>query len=272
MSKTTVIRSVLQTSDYSIFKRIPGNRDVLRLRVEKIKKSIETNGWIPSPIIVNEFMQIVDGQGRFEALKTLGLPVEYIVVPGLGMKECVVFNSTQTRWKTRDYIESYAEAGNENYIRLKSLLDEFSQFSESIVLFVYNNSKKLDVSVVPAGTLKFDDEHFRMCKRILTNLAPYSEICKLIRGNSTFFLEAVIFASGLEEVSSKILLAKCQKNISMAGMIVDMRSALTALETIYNFKASKGARVYLVTAYDKYLCGTYPWYAKKYLAKLSGGV
>lgn len=92
------ISKVCITDNYGMFKRLEGNRDIADSRCKKIIKSIQTNGYIHSPIIVNENMEVIDGQGRLKALETLGLPVEYIVFPGMSIKECIALNVYQTGW------------------------------------------------------------------------------------------------------------------------------------------------------------------------------
>lgn len=72
--------TVFRTKKYSQFKRLDSNRTVKTGRVNKIKQSIEKVGYVQSPIIVNEKMEVIDGQGRLEALKQLQIPVDYIVV------------------------------------------------------------------------------------------------------------------------------------------------------------------------------------------------
>ena len=37
-------------------------------------------GFIKNPIVVNEKMEIIDGQGRFEVCKEKGLPIYYNIV------------------------------------------------------------------------------------------------------------------------------------------------------------------------------------------------
>ena len=74
-----------------------------------------------NPIVVNEKFEIIDGQGRFKALKTLSLPIEYILIPGLGLEECKKMNENSTTWNSRNFIVSEAELGNENYQRLLNL-------------------------------------------------------------------------------------------------------------------------------------------------------
>ena len=63
--------NVYVTKDYSIFRRLVGNRDIPESRISKIVESIQTIGWIHNPIIVNEKMEVIDGQGRLTELQRL---------------------------------------------------------------------------------------------------------------------------------------------------------------------------------------------------------
>lgn len=116
---------ILETTDYGMFKPLLGNRD--RKSESKIIDSIQRVGYIISPLIVNEKMEVIDGQNRLAALESLGLPVHYIVEPGLGIEACRQLNIGQTNWTTEDYVYSYAEIGDPNYRRLASLLMEFKK-------------------------------------------------------------------------------------------------------------------------------------------------
>lgn len=72
---------MFRTTDYEGFKRVIGNRRVMEERVTKILASIDKIGYIPIPLIVNEKMEVIDGQGRLEACKRRGLPVNFIIKP-----------------------------------------------------------------------------------------------------------------------------------------------------------------------------------------------
>ena len=72
-------KKIYITKDYSIFKKLTGNRSTELERITKICDSIREVGYITSPILVNENMEVIDGQGRLEAFKELGIPVEYII-------------------------------------------------------------------------------------------------------------------------------------------------------------------------------------------------
>lgn len=113
--------SVYATDNYDVFKKLKGNRPVESARYRKILNSIKLIGWMHNPIVVNEKFEIIDGQGRFKALKTLSLPIEYILIPGLGLEECKKMNENSTTWNSRNFIVSEAELGNENYQRLLNL-------------------------------------------------------------------------------------------------------------------------------------------------------
>ena len=104
-----VSNTVYRTTDYDLFKRLEGNRAVLSNRVNKIIKSIKKNGYIMNPIIVNEKYEVIDGQGRLEALRVMNLPVDYIVIKGLGREQCIALNAYSTIWSMVDYISAYCE-------------------------------------------------------------------------------------------------------------------------------------------------------------------
>ena len=67
---------------------------------------------------------------------------------GTGKAECIALNSYNTLWSVRDYIASYANTGNDNYIRLNSLMDEYK-------IFGLGNLKHADAPfwyILPAST------------------------------------------------------------------------------------------------------------------------
>ena len=60
---------IYETTSYSQFKTMEGNRAVKDGRVNKIVESINKIGYVLSPILVNEKMEVIDGQGRLSALE-----------------------------------------------------------------------------------------------------------------------------------------------------------------------------------------------------------
>lgn len=112
------------TNNYSLFKTIEGNRNTIRPHIKKLAESLNKqnlNQYIP--IIVNEKMQIIDGQNRLEALKLIKQPVNYIVLRGTDLATVQMLNSSSKSWTLDDYVQSYVKRNNENYI----ILDEFKK-------------------------------------------------------------------------------------------------------------------------------------------------
>lgn len=80
------------TDEYDIFKKLYANRQTRKDNIKKLTASMTNNGWVGGPIIVNENMEIVDGQNRLEGAKAANVPVEYLIKPGYGIKECIILN------------------------------------------------------------------------------------------------------------------------------------------------------------------------------------
>ena len=65
------------TKDYEMFKIIKENRNKDNPNYKQLKKSIQTKQIKSAAIIINEHMQIIDGQHRFWICQELGLEVPY---------------------------------------------------------------------------------------------------------------------------------------------------------------------------------------------------
>ena len=120
-----VTGNIKTTKDYSLFKKLLGNRVIKKSHVQKLKKSISEK-YIPTCIIVNEKYEIIDGQNRFEALKQLQLPVEYRIVNNLTLKDAIRLNISNSNWKFEDYVNSFAEEGNPYYNILVKASNEYN--------------------------------------------------------------------------------------------------------------------------------------------------
>lgn len=135
-----VAAKVYETKDYSSFKRLEGNRAVVNSRKNRIITSISEVGYVLNPIIVNESMEVIDGQGRLEALKELGLPVHYIIAQNVGLDECIAMNIHNSIWKVEDFVNCYAEMGDKNYIYLTLLKKQFPNCTWDTLYSAVTNS------------------------------------------------------------------------------------------------------------------------------------
>lgn len=109
--------TIKMSYDFGQFKTLQGNRQIKRAHVNRLRSAFSENTEAIryNPILVNEKMEIIDGQHRFEALKELENPIYYIEEPGLDIKDAQKMNSLVKTWTPTDYAHAYSENGNQNY-------------------------------------------------------------------------------------------------------------------------------------------------------------
>lgn len=111
------------TEDYSRFKYLKKNREVSSAHVSKLVNSIKIKNLMRDlPIIVNQNMEILDGQNRFEALKILKLPVYYKFAIDMSDNDISLINSMSKRWTLEDYLHQYSSNGKDSYIKLSEFM------------------------------------------------------------------------------------------------------------------------------------------------------
>ena len=122
------------TRNYSIFKTLGGNRDVNHLHLSRLKDSMGKNHLI-TIIMVNENMEIIDGQHRFTISKELNLPINYIIVDGYGLNEVQVLNANMKNWTPNDYTNGYCDLGYKDYIVFRDFINDYG-FSHQVSLML----------------------------------------------------------------------------------------------------------------------------------------
>lgn len=246
------MKEIKSTTNYEMFKKLEGNRATTVARVNKIKKSIMTVGYITSPILVNENMEIIDGQGRFEALKELRLSVEYIVQPGLNVKECIAMNIYQTNWKVVDYIKSYAAKGNPDYLRLTSLMSEFPLVATTeIMAIALFEIGRFDALKVREGNLEITDEQYEAAREKLQFVYPVAEEYKNIT-RIRLIINAMLYCLYIPEIDKYRLKNKVISVLETGKIppIPTVDEAMQFMEEIYN-RNSKRETLYIYTEYRK---------------------
>lgn len=153
--------TILVTTNYNLFKSIDGNRTLNPLHVKRIKQSMATNPLL-TLIMVNEKFEIIDGQHRFEASKELGLPIYYVKVYGYGMNEVHVLNANHSNWKKSDFVDGYADSGNENYIIFQSFSAQYSELTFSSIHKLLSGKRKGDPETQSGTTRDFQRGLFKV--------------------------------------------------------------------------------------------------------------
>lgn len=238
-------------TNYSAFKKLSINREVLSGRVNKLVASISKQ-YIFNPIIVNENMEIIDGQGRYEALKSLGLPIHYIMVPGIGINECIQLNNYNTKWSALDFAKSYASSGNPNYVMLLHTCDT-TNLPLSKVLRIANKAKqgrKISgengyLSPFERGELSFTEDDFLKVRYISILANEIAEALVFTGSKNNAFYYALTIMVDFDEYDHKRMLKNCRKCRSSFALMAKVSDQLAEFERIYNYnvKSIKG-RIY----------------------------
>lgn len=147
-----VVNAVYETDDLSIFQLSRFNRNVV-LRTKMIEQAKEG---IVAPIIVNENLMVIDGQHRLKASEKVGASIQYIIKEGLTEHDIVRMNTTQKPWSLLDHIEAWANQGNEQYVKLTNLLNNYYG-NTTVVAQVALNVKTMKKArdIIESGQFKF---------------------------------------------------------------------------------------------------------------------
>lgn len=245
------MKEIKTTNNYEMFKKLEGNRITDDRRVEKIKKSILKVGYITSPILVNENMEIIDGQGRFEALKQLQLPVEYIVQNSIGIKECVAMNVHQTNWSTVDYINSYADRGVQSFVYVRNLMEMFKIHNVSIIAVATLGVGKFLDNCIHEGSLKITQEQYENAVKKLEFfgdiLKGYNDIKRV-----NLFYKGLLYCTEIDGIDLNRLKEKSIDVLERGKLppIPTIEEVMQFIEEIYN-KNSKKPTLYIYTEYRK---------------------
>lgn len=112
------------TADLTIFQYLVGNRETNKSQINRLAKVVADNPLFNylNPVIVNEKMEVIDGQHRIAAFQKFrdGLGdmtrvIYYLIYPGLSLSDARAINAGSKPWRPIDYAKAYAHDGNRNY-------------------------------------------------------------------------------------------------------------------------------------------------------------
>lgn len=150
---------LLHSLDYSQFKTLPGNRPISEFHVRELAESYRAQPNLVDlrPMLVNERMEIVDGQHCLDACKLCSIPVPYIVTPGLTLSTAQLMNGLQRPWSLKNWLHSYAADGNVNYQIVERLMDEYQLGTSAMLNYIMGSEKSNARRRFKKGELVVDD-------------------------------------------------------------------------------------------------------------------
>lgn len=243
------MKEIKSTKDYKKFKKLIGNRKVTEARINKIIQSINKVGYLSNPIIVNEKLEVIDGQGRLTALERLGLPVEYIVQQGVGIDECISMNLNQTNWNLMNYIISFADRGNENYIKLLQLMREYNDFGINAIATAMFGISRFSSQVIAKGELVITDDIIAIAKNKMEYVRQLNSTIAMMKVNRTMLRQGILFLTMFEYVDLDGFIEQFKKNGLIMKPFHSLRECMQSIEELYNYGRHK--KLFIAHEYDK---------------------
>jgi hypothetical protein len=238
--------NIQTTLDYNQFKRIAGNRPINNIQVRKLYESIAEDPGIAmaTPIIVNDNMEILDGQHRLAAMKKLNLPVSYFMVDSMGLEQVQRMNSATKTWSPVDYAKSFSELGNENYVVYLDYKRKY-HFSHTILLeYLSGTSRHAAGNTTPAfkrGKFKVGD--LTVAKKLCDQLIDAGKIYPKYTNRA--FALAFKRAATSPKYNHQQMMEKLSNHVGMLKDSVLIEDYMRRLEKIYNFHMGVENRVRL---------------------------
>lgn len=142
---------IYETNDLDKFIFAEWNRDVRKEKVKALTERMKVY-FLSFTIIVNEFLEIIDGQHRFSALKlyneyrkSIGLdpiPLRYDIREGWGEKECKELNSETSIFSNEDVLKQELYNNNENYLLYDKFKEEYPFLGHNTVIGLLSGNIK----------------------------------------------------------------------------------------------------------------------------------
>lgn len=245
------VNTVYSTSNYELFKTLAGNRAVSRVHIQRLKQSFK-EAYLSSVMIVNEDFEIIDGQHRYEAAKSLGLPVNFIICKGYSLKEVQLLNTSAKNWTKTDYLQAYCDLGNEAYIEFRNFMHEYPDFgiaaAESILtnkltlsvnraskelVSDTNKSGKYSVKYFQNGELEIPDiEQSRINAEKIMRIKPHYD-----GFNRPVFVIAMLGIFRIADYNHDQLISRLESNPKSLTHCSNVTQYKSLIEEIYNFRS-----------------------------------
>ena len=225
------INEVYETYNYSQFSLIEGNRIIKKDHVQKIYMSMKGNRLF-SPMIVNEKMQIIDGQHRFQAQEMLGVPVPFIIKKGYGRKETQILNENSKNWSIDDRLHTFCVDKVKDYLI-------FREFKEKYKLPNRENMNLLIGSI----NCNYDDVFKSGNFKVIDYNGAISQAEKIIEIEGHFktrnFINAMQVAFLNPVYSHKKFLRKLSYQSTKLVKCIDRKGYLDLIEKIHDYNDNR---------------------------------
>ncbi len=232
------------TNNYDIFKKHPSNTPINETIVQKLMDSMrQKNMLMLKPILVNEKMEVLDGQHRLEAAKKLSLSVHYIVQKDAEDMDMVLLNANQRTWKLADYHNFFLTQGAPEYRKLEDFTKQNKMNLQEYMKLDNYGRKSINSHNFRHGRFVMPDEEEQRGKLKIWNFAKdliqfiskrRSDIPQVLK--SVNFQRALISFLKRDDVNLEEMRSKIEMKIDIVGARSGIGGYYSMFMEIYNHR------------------------------------
>jgi len=233
--------------EYTQFKSIIGNRLLNEKKINRIIKDIRNglNMMKYCPIVVDEAMNVIDGQHRLYVCRKLKENVYYVIATKASLHDIASMNSNTERWKGSDFVHCYKAQGNINY----EILDHFKEKYDlpiTSALLLLSGRKNIEgggggqvKSAFESGLFRVIDEP--LAKAVMEQVKQFEQF----PGHKTrAFISAILQLHTAGHCDWQHLNKKYSANPDALQSCSTPKDYLLLLEKIYNSGLQKRKTIY----------------------------
>jgi len=150
---------IQKTTNFSMFKKMEGNRHLDRYHFKRLKLAIEKDNQLSvHPIIVNKDFFVIDGQHRLQAAQELDLEIFYIQSDTVTDLHVIDGNVNQKCFEVENYIDYFAvKERNQIYIELKGMLKSTGLKPKALLTLILGTVSPSILEFLKTGKFRFPD-------------------------------------------------------------------------------------------------------------------
>lgn len=235
----------MTTKEYNKFKTILGNRTIVPAHVEGLCAAIERKNLLEYyPILINEKMEVIDGQHRLMAAAKLNLEVTYKVVNGLKLEDVMSVNTSSRSWSIMNFIDCYIQLDSPDYLRLKEFMDEhdLSPGIAAGLLQGFGYGGGHISNVIKSG--KFAVNTPDKAEKIANQLNQLKKHSVYQLKSDRTFIKALWEVNDVKDFDFKRLIAKIEQSSAVLEKQHTLQQYLLQIEELYNFNAKIYVGIY----------------------------
>lgn len=229
-----------KTKNYDMFVFRKDNRQRLdAAHIQKLVQSIKARNLLElRPIIVNEAMEIIDGQHRLMAAKALGVDIYYQKEAKLDAADIIKINLSKS-WNNNDYFNYYCQHEYPEYIKLREFIKK-NEISLRVALKIVFGQMHKGFQQFRKGEFKFNsevlDRDLSICWDTILHI-------KKINGHSPYtsssrFWQALLLLIKHPHFDEKKWHINLRKMVSHFSPKANTEDYVAMVQNIYNFRST----------------------------------